>query len=72
MAIEVLYGQNLHFDATFGKNVANRAQAIEKARGHGYNDIQENGNGNHSSFHRRFFWFGTEQAPDRKCFFGYK
>ena len=30
-SIEVLYGQNLHFDATFGKNVANRAQAIEKA-----------------------------------------
>ena len=64
--IFVLLGQSklvlvIHFDATFGKNVANRLQAIEMTKGHGYNHIQEDGDGNDSSFHRRFYAFSDNK-----------
>lgn len=53
--------KSFYFDATFGKNVANRPGIIEMAAARSYNDIQEDGDGNHSSFHRRFYAFSDNK-----------
>lgn len=43
-----------YFDATFGKNVANRAAGIEMPQMRSYNGIQENGDGKPGDFRHRF------------------
>ena len=46
--------KSFYFDATFGKNVANRAAGIEMPQMRSYNGIQENGDGKPGDFRHRF------------------